>query len=181
MSEIWKKVIGWEDLYEVSNSGRVRSLDRIIVKKNRHGSYSRCLYKGRVLSPGDTGGCLFIVLSRDSYTRKFTVHELVLEAFVCPRPPGLEGCHWDGNYKNNRVENLRWDTHKGNHQDRIRHGTSNRGEKNASAKLNPDKVREMRELYKTGKYSQNKLAKMYGLAKNYGRLVLKNITWKHVV
>lgn len=49
------------------------------------------------------------------------VHHLVLEAFVGPRPPGLECCHNDGNSMNNKPGNLRWDTHQANMEDLKRH------------------------------------------------------------
>lgn len=50
------------------------------------------------------------------------VHLLVLEAFVGPCPPGLEGCHTNGDGLDNKLTNLRWDTHAANMQDRLRHG-----------------------------------------------------------
>lgn len=51
------------------------------------------------------------------------VHILVLTAFYGPCPEGMEGCHHDGDPLNNRLGNLRWDTHVGNVSDSIRHGT----------------------------------------------------------
>lgn len=53
--------------------------------------------------------------------RNFYVHELVLLAFHGPRPAGFEGCHGDGDSKNNRASNLRWDTPAMNIADRTRH------------------------------------------------------------
>jgi len=55
--------------------------------------------------------------------------------FKNKRPDGYQCCHNDGNPHNNRIENLRWDTPKGNNLDKIRHGTSGRGEKNPMAKI----------------------------------------------
>jgi hypothetical protein len=57
--------------------------------------------------------------------RHFTayVHRLVLKAFVGPCPEGMEGCHWDGDACNNKLDNLRWATHAENVEDSIRHGT----------------------------------------------------------
>ena len=75
--------------------------------------------KGYVKVSLDTGGK---VITR-------SVHDLVLSAFVCPRPEGLEACHYpDSNPSNNRIENLRWDTHAENVRDRFR-DTKTRAEK----------------------------------------------------
>lgn len=57
------------------------------------------------------------------------VHRLVLEAFVGPCPFGMEGCHNDGDPTNNNLVNLRWDTHKNNEKDKIKHGTSGKSYK----------------------------------------------------
>lgn len=63
------------------------------------------------------------------------VHQLVLEAFVGPRPLGMESLHRDGNPRNNAARNLRWGTRKENWEDRRRHGRACDGEENSSSKL----------------------------------------------
>lgn len=112
----WLPVIGWEGLYEVSDRGEVRSLDRV----DRFGRR----YAGRVLST-DTikGGYLRVALAREGIVKRRQVHHLVLESFVSSRPPGMEGCHGDGNPVNNRLDNLRWGTRPENALDTVRHGT----------------------------------------------------------
>ncbi len=55
--------------------------------------------------------------------RRGYVHVLVLTAFRGHCPAGMEGCHNDGDPKNNRLSNLRWDTHSANQKDGFRHGT----------------------------------------------------------
>mgnify|MGYP007071567219 CR=1 FL=1 len=83
--------------------------------------------------------------------RKFFVHALVLTAFVGPCPDGMEGCHGDGNPKNNAVGNLRWDTPVGNWSDRKRHGRGCEGEKNpGGGKLTEATVRLARDLRSNG-------------------------------
>jgi hypothetical protein len=57
------------------------------------------------------------------------VHQLVLEAFVGPRPRGMESCHNNGNQTDNRLVNLRWDTKSENNLDRVRHGTHSESSK----------------------------------------------------
>jgi hypothetical protein len=89
-------------------------------------------------------------LRRDRQRHAFGVHCLVLEAFVGPCPPGMEGCHNDGDPENNDFRNLRWDTHAANMADAERHGTRVRGSRSPFAKLTEDQVREIRRRRAAG-------------------------------
>lgn len=113
----WLPVVGWEGLYEVSDQGRVRSVERVV----RFGATTRTV-PSTVLKPGKTTkGALYVVLSNGKSCNR-RVHQLVLEAFVGTCPPGMEGCHWDDNKENNALTNLRWDTHSANEFDKVRNG-----------------------------------------------------------
>lgn len=113
--EDWQPVPGYEGRYEVSDFGRVRSLDRLDSRGNRAW--------GRVLSPDvRPSGHLRVTLCRDGHPKRTWVHWLVLSVFVGPHPEGLETCHNDGDPANNAVSNLRWDTKSANARDRLRHG-----------------------------------------------------------
>lgn len=119
--ERWLPVVGWEGLYEVSDLGRIRSLSRTTVNKL---GVTRRLH-GRVLKPfenRDTGHSQ-LGLHRDGVMTLVRVHLVVLEAFVGPRPDGLEACHGPTGGFDNRLANLRWDTHSANMRDRTRDGT----------------------------------------------------------
>lgn len=119
----WKPIPGWEDLYEVSDDGRVRSLDRMIVVPNPRGVLAPRNYLGRDLRLFITGkGYPSVKLSRPGQ-RPVTVyvHEAVMTAFVGPRPIGLETCHGNGIPSDNRICNLRYDTRRANAQDAVRH------------------------------------------------------------
>lgn len=123
--ETWKPIPGYEGYYEVSDHGRVRSLDRVV---NAGPRAKRRKATGRILSPGvDTCGYEKVQLSVDGRAKLRSVHHLVLEAFVGPRPHGWDGCHNDGNSRNNHRGNLRWDTRSENHRDAVRHGTYRNG------------------------------------------------------
>ncbi len=115
-SERWLPVVGFEGFYEVSNLGRVRSIDRIIQYSNGHVRSAR----GRDLHAYKMGekDHLFVTLRG----RKKAVHRLVLSAFVGPCPDGMECCHDDGDPTNNAVSNLYWGTRSQNMRDRFRHG-----------------------------------------------------------
>lgn len=115
-TEQWLPVVGHEGIYEVSDRGRVRSLDRLDVRGTKR--------KGRVLSPAPvTSGHLQLRLGGRPRNRQARVHVLVLEAFVGPRPSGQDACHNNGDPTDNRLSNLRWDTKSSNQLDRNAHGT----------------------------------------------------------
>lgn len=124
--EKWLPVREYVGLYEVSNLGRVRSLDRYRPHWRGNGTV---LMPGKMLTPtkAHRTGHLQVTLSRDGHAKCPYVHVLVLEAFVSPRPDGLECCHYNGIANDNRVENLRWDTRSANRYDSVRHGTHPRG------------------------------------------------------
>lgn len=107
--EIWKPIAGYEGLYEVSSSGRVRSLGRY-VNHGKH-QYWRC---GRIRKPYNTDGYISVSLNKDSKCITYQVHRLVAEAFI-PNPDHKEQVnHIDGCKTNNNVENLEWVTRSEN-------------------------------------------------------------------
>lgn len=115
-SERWLPVVGYEGSYEVSDLGRVRSLER-------RSTFDR-LWPSVVLSPSShPDGHLQVTLARRGSRRTRWVHRLVLESFVGPCPDGMEGLHRDGNPANNRLSNLGWGTRKANMRDQVRHGS----------------------------------------------------------
>jgi hypothetical protein len=124
MQEHWLPVVGWEGLYEVSDWGRVRSVPHVMTRSNGYPFTVR----STVLRPNrkqNHSDHQMVHLSRDAAGSRVAmlVHRAVLEAFVGPCPTGQECCHNDGNAANNRLENLRWDTHKANGEDAMRHRT----------------------------------------------------------
>ena len=113
--EIWRPISGYEGLYEVSNNGRVRSVQRIIHYSD---GYDR-INDGRILKPAKASkdkrcDYLRVSLSKDNFVRQFSVHRIVAEHFVNRN----DGCdfvnHIDGNKHNNSAENLEWVTASGN-------------------------------------------------------------------
>lgn len=113
MGETWRDVIGFEGLYQVSDQGRVRSLDRIIHTKQ----YTQHR-KGQILStPLGTYGYPTVNINRKCRR----VHQLVAEAFIGPRPKNLDTIHKDGIKTNCRSDNLRYGTHAENQLDIRKH------------------------------------------------------------
>lgn len=116
MLEEWRPIPGWEGVYEVSDQGHVRSLDRVLEDGKR--------LRGKVLKPApNTKGYLQVGLHGGEKCKCVSVHRLVLLAFVGEPEEGFQGCHYNGDQTDNRLENLRWDSVSGNNLDRVRHGT----------------------------------------------------------
>ena len=124
MSEEWRDINGYEGLYQVSDQGRVKSLERT-------DSLGRTV-KERILKPGmDRGGYLLVVLCAGGKPKTLNVHRLVCEAFH--ENPENKPCvnHIDENKTNNAASNLEWSTYEENNN----HGTHN--ERVAKARSKP--------------------------------------------
>jgi hypothetical protein len=118
VAEEWRAVVGYEGLYEVSDQGRVRSLERKVPRGS-----SMMQVRGKILSPApDTSGHLHVGLSRLGHRTSVPVHKMVMMAFVGPRPEGKVTRHLDGDHRNNCLTNLVYGTHRENMIDIVRHG-----------------------------------------------------------
>lgn len=118
-----------------------------------------------------------LCLDRKTHWRK--VHQLVMRAFVGPCPDGMEIAHEDGVKANCALSNLRYDTHKGNHADRLRHGTSNAGERNGMSTMTEDRVRELRKRARSGEPKQE-LMREFSLSRRGYERILSGQRWGHV-
>ena len=123
MNEIWKAVEGYDGIYEVSNLGQVRSLDRYVPALcNRNGEIRNYLRRGKVLKQRKVfGGYMvvsFTVSETGTHENRF-VHRLVAQAFVPGYREDLDVNHKDEDKTNNRADNLEWMTQKDNNN----HGT----------------------------------------------------------
>ena len=115
MMEIWKDVLGYEGYYQVSNEGRVRSLERV-VESVSHGKPCLRHIQGYMmqLQPNSRNGYLEVGLRKDGKRKIFRVHRLVWEAFNDKILEGHEVDHLNTIRTDNRLENLRITTHKDN-------------------------------------------------------------------
>lgn len=172
LTERWLPVPGWESLYEVSDLGRVRSLPR------RGG---RGWKGGRVLKHyvgASSRGYPTVSLSRGTGTQKTRqVHQLVLEAFVGPCPPGQEARHGPAGKLDASLLNLCYGTRSENVRDRTRDGQDNRGERSGNAKLTWEKVAEIRECAANGEMQLN-LAARFQVSEDCISKVVLGRTWR---
>jgi hypothetical protein len=158
--EEWRDVVGYAGIYEVSNFGNVRTYKTHAIKK-------------QTVKDGDNRP--YLGLWKNNKQKICRPHKLVMEAFVGMRPKGMECCHNDGNPQNNHLNNLRWDTPKNNQADRVKHGTTNRGEQCGTAKLTLEQVRAIRQDDRL----QRIIAAEYGVKDNTISRIKSGKRWIH--
>ena len=172
--EVWKDIEGYEGIYQISNTGQVKSLAR-----KCSGRYSnREIIKKPFV---EKDGYFTVGLYKDGKYRYCRVHRLVAIAFI-PNPNNYpEVNHIDENKQNNNVENLEWCTTRYN----LTYGhrlDCARGERNHRHKLTADQVKEIRRVYKKGdlEYGQSALGKKYGIAHGSIAAIVQGKSWKHI-
>lgn len=137
INEIWVSAKGFEGIYSVSSLGNVRR------EANTQGSNKQRLLKPYLLN----NGYLCVSLSKKSKINYKTVHRLVYSSFI-EDPLELDVCHNNGVRTDNRLENLRADTRKGNMADVLKHGTHIRGKRCGTNKYSVEVIAEFKKIYK---------------------------------
>lgn len=181
MIEVWKPVLGFEDFYEVSNLGRVKSLYRHVKRSN--GTDLRL--NERILRPGLSGRhpnqYWAVCLQAQSKKRTARVHRLMCESFYGINQYKKYVNHIDGNKQNNLLTNLEWCTSGENQRHAYRTGLKprNMGINNGRSKLDENTVRTIKSLLKTD-ISQVDIAKKLGVNVIRVNSIKAGRTWKHV-
>ena len=163
-NEEWKAVPGYEGLYQVSDQGRVRSLDRKVTDKS-----GRVMsFKGTDLKQiKDHKGRLCVNLRKNNTPKRMFVHYVVALTFIGERPEGYHVCHINGDHTDNKLTNIRYDTVSQNQIDMYRYG-----KKSSVGKLSIEQVLEIRKLFDTGDYTRAKLGEMFDVSgAHVGRII----------
>lgn len=166
--EIWIKIPNFENRYEVSNLGKVRSLDG--------------RQKGKILKPINKGrGYRQICLYKTNTNRKLhRVHRLVAQAFI-PNPENKPYInHIDNNPSNNCVSNLEWATPLENYNHSKKQNRNAKGETSGTSKLTDKDVLEIREIYKNQKPTYKHLGKMFNVSDTTAFHIVHRFSWKHI-
>lgn len=173
MTEIWKPIKGYEGIYEVSNAGRIKRLQREIqCDTSRVTTEYSITIKEKILSPiriGSSNKKYLAVALRDSKGNRkiFKIHRLVASSFI-PNPYNLPHIdHIDGNKENNSVSNLEWVTERENYRRAYITGLFNpKGENNGNTRLTSEEVKEIRQIYVKGDhvYGARALGRRYGVS-----------------
>jgi hypothetical protein len=163
--EIWKEVKDYEGFFWVSNTGKVKSKNKI-----------RKLTK-------DKDEYLTVLLTKDGlkeFRKLKKVHRLVAEAFI-PNPDNLPCvCHKDDNPLNNNVNNLWWGTFDDNLKDMSRKDRSTRGVKNWNTKLTEQDVLNIKNLRAVTGEGARKISKRLGVSESAVDGILYKNSWKHI-
>ncbi len=174
--ELWKPVGGFEEFYDVSNHGRLRSyhsgngkgprrmIPRVLRLCRRSGQYTQ------------------FTLKSPETVDHVRIHELVAKAFVekPPFPGVMEPNHLNGDKADNHVVNLEWTTRSENVTHAFDLGLNRHGEQHPNAVLTADEVRTIRTLRAWG-YSQNDIAADFGTTQSRVSLITRNKAWKRTL
>lgn len=166
-TEIWLSVKGFENLYEISSSGKIRSKS-----------------SGKLYKPYRSANGYYSIFLHNNGRYRFSIHRLVAEHFI-PNPEN-KPCvnHIDHDRGNDKVENLEWCTHKENMQHASRAGRLNTsksvGEDNPKSTVTESQVIEIRRLYKETNISTKQLMAKYNVGVNCIEKIIYNKTWKHL-
>jgi len=179
MSEIWKDIEGYEDCYQVSNKGRIKSMERIIIRSDGFSSLLKQKYK--VLC-ANRHGYLKVDLCQDTKRTCYSVHRLVALAFL-PEPVEDRDRvnHIDGCKNNNNLENLEWSSQKENvqHAYTILGRVSKKGENHGNSSLTRKQVvyiRNNHALYG----SRKDIAELFNVKVGAINKIIRRFSWKHV-
>jgi len=153
--EVWKDVPSYEGLYQVSNLGDVKSLDRTILQKTRYNTLINVTYKGKILNQESLkGNYRRVALSKKGNVKRFTVHRLVCLTFLNNNSNKPCVNHIDGVTSNNALSNLEWCTYSENE----RHSYTFLGKTNSNRKLTNNDVLFIKENAikgKRGRYTKS--------------------------
>jgi len=178
--ERWKAVVDFEDRYQVSNLGRVRSVDRYLPVLTRWGTVVDRLFRGKLLAQTlDKDGYFRVGLYAVPVFKLALVHRLVAQAFI----PNLEGLpqvdHKNGVKTDNHRRNLQWVTGPENTKLAAARGHLMRGERHVLAALTEEDVRTIRLRAAEGE-TYTSLSAEFGVTDVAIRCAALRITWKHV-
>ncbi len=173
-TEVWKPIPGFNNWYEVSDLGNVRSW--ISSNGKVWGRSKQPKLLKQYTGVRDRKSVTLI----NSNKKTYYVHKIVAETFIGPCPLNFEVCHNNGDSSDNRLSNLRYDTHINNQADQLLHGTRHRGAIHHSAKTTEQDVIEIRKLFTEGN-TQADIARTYGLTRTSVHSIVHRKSWTWLI
>lgn len=170
--EIWKDIVGWEGLYQVSNLGRIKSLSRVVKVVGHNHSEARISEK-ILKSVIRKLGYEMVTICKVNIHKHKQVHRVVAEVFI-PNPDNKPNInHIDCNPLNNKVENLEWCTQKENREHAKKMGRVPWGQSHFKAKITQDDAIAI----KNSAERTSILANQYGISMSSIGDIRKGRTW----
>lgn len=186
MEEIWKDIKDYEDIYQVSNLGNVKSKTRVVNRKYQGQIIPQIVYGQEMSFVIHKKGYLRVWLAKNGKRKSYMVHRLVAEAFIPNVDNKPEVNHIDGNKQNNSVDNLEWVTGSENvvHSFEVLKRKHFLGKENWASKeviqynLNMNEVARYGSTYEAGKINSIQGKSIARCCRNE-RKTYKNFIWKY--
>jgi len=175
--EKWKDIIGYENLYQISNFGRVKRLEKTIIDSKGR----KYFYKENILA-GDNSKSEYrkVVLTKNRKNRTFRIHRLVAQGFILNPKGKKEVNHLDGNKLNNRADNLEWATGEENSQHAARIGLIHqKGSKNNFSKLIESDVKRIYSMARSKLLTQSEIAGKFNISRTTVSDIKNGRRWSH--
>ena len=174
--ERWLPVVGYEGYYEVSDQGRVRSVERTITYKDGR-VYG---YPSKLIKLHKRSNYYYVRLRISCSLKSFAIHRLVLSTFApVDGWEELEVRHNDDTPANNQLTNLCWGTSQDNSNDCVSRNRQSRGEKVPQSKLRERDVKTIRQLFDDGR-SQAAISRLFVVDPETIRNVVLGKSWSHI-
>ena len=177
--EVWRNVIGWEAVYQISNFGRIKGVESFFIKTTK--GRTMAVYKPEQIRSRRLNPMGYVRTSfwRHGKAYHYAIHRLVAIHFIQNPNNYPQVLHIDDDPGNPYFKNLRWGTQSQNILDCSTKGRGFRGSLNNNSRLSENDVPKIRELLKNGK-SAYSIAPIFGVAKSQILAIKHNKTWKHV-
>jgi hypothetical protein len=184
-NEVWKKIPGFKN-YKASSLGRIMSVDMLIDRKNRWGTRTKYIRKGRILKQsGPYKFCKYKCCSL-GFGRRFFVHRLIALTFIENKKNKKEVNHINGNKLDNRVTNLEWTTTSENRLHAFENNLNRHSENHGNAILTNAQVVEIKRLLSLRKGKRCKpymkdIGKKFGISREHVKDIATGHSWRRVV
>jgi len=174
MKVLWKDINDYKGLYQISNTGLVKSLSRKVIGGNNIRTLKERILKHNV----NKKGYKYVNLHRENNSLTVTIHRLVAVHFLPCSENELQVNHKDCNKLNNNVDNLEWCTPEENTKHAVKNSLYLYGENNKSSKLTSSDVLDIR--YYAGVIKNKILSNIYHVNERHIRSIINRETWKRI-
>lgn len=173
--EYWKNIVGYENLYQVSNYGSVKSLEKKWFKSNK----TLHIQKEKIIKPRKTkDGYLIVNLCKNKKQKTFSIHRIVCIHFLFNLNNKEHVNHKNGIKHDNNVKNLEWCTMDENFTHAKENGLTTKGIKNGRVKLSENDVYQIKFILI--KVHQKEIAKKFGVSQGLISQIKLNKIWDHI-